>query len=180
MARLARQRVDDDRMAVPQAVHGPALDEVEILAAFAVAQPRARAFDHDDRGTWRDRHDVRDGRRVHTGHRAGAARRRQINRRYRDDQRSYGPSSARVVHRTFRPRPRLLDRAAGAHVLGRLAQPQPSCSRAASARSRDAFPYDGIHRNSWWRSDSQLTAKSKRPMIRPAASTTRLWLSRSP
>ena len=39
--RLARQRLDDRSRRVAQAVHRPALDEIEIAAAFAVGQPRA-------------------------------------------------------------------------------------------------------------------------------------------
>src|SRR5439155_3160021 len=55
---LLLQRAAHDGVAVAQAVHRPALDEVEILAAVAVAQPRALPLDHRDRRPRRHLHHV--------------------------------------------------------------------------------------------------------------------------
>jgi len=46
---LRLEGLEHDGMAVAEAVDGPALDEIQVLAPLAVAEPRAGALHHDDR-----------------------------------------------------------------------------------------------------------------------------------
>ena len=54
--RLRFQRAAHRGMAVAQAVHRPALDEIEIVLAVLIAQPRSAALDEHYGGTARDLH----------------------------------------------------------------------------------------------------------------------------
>ena len=60
LAGLGAQRLHDHRVAMTQAVDRPALDEVEILAPLAVAQPGTGALHHDDGRARGDLHEVAD------------------------------------------------------------------------------------------------------------------------
>jgi hypothetical protein len=62
--RLRPDGVHHDRVAVAQAVDGPALHEVQVRPALGVTQPGAGPLGHDDRRPGGDRHDVLQ-RRVH-------------------------------------------------------------------------------------------------------------------
>src|SRR5207244_12265459 len=48
---LIVQRVEDDVGRMAEAVHGPALHEIEVLPPLAVPEPGSRALDLDDGGT---------------------------------------------------------------------------------------------------------------------------------
>src|SRR4030095_16599343 len=56
-ARLAGDRLYEHRRAVPEAIHGPALHEVEVGLALLVLEPGAVALHHDDGWPVRHLHD---------------------------------------------------------------------------------------------------------------------------